>query len=538
MDVDETTKTVTELGVCIEDFTGDKPKTKMKCYNSKLKIFREFILATVSALVEIKSNHVYAKTDKERLSQSQVYALDALACTGVAGIQWKKHLSSHVHVTLADHDDTDKMVANAQANFLSCTEHKLNPLRVSGELVGLQGEKEVHYIQAEAKAVLMMEQYNFIYLSSNKNCASYFEPALHSMTSDGILCVIVPDISLFARTPHVVQRFFAADVVKTEYLKELAARIVLASLARAAARCLKGISPQYVVSHEDHLLICVKVSRGHNAADSSLKEIEKLLHCRLCEERVFMPNQLAPHEDPYSLLPCTCKKNNPGKTAVILGPAWKGHISDPDFLSRLQRQAKPLSLSTKFVEIASMLIKESLCAKSDTIRPVGFNSRPDLSSTEKDSNNCNSEAEHVNVHTSTSADAAENQSDSTSEAGPTDKLATPDHVEETLEASNGEVHAKEDVQEQTDVDSERQKRKAEDDVNKMKSKRQRKADVTKSTNVAFYYNVTKFRKTNLPKLDKLVTILHCRGHRASRTHFDSCAIRTSATVDEFLHIFG
>ncbi|BFY99364.1 hypothetical protein BsWGS_02403 [Bradybaena similaris] len=531
MDAYETTRTVAELGVCVEDFIGDKPKTKAKCFNAKLKIFREFILATISALAEIKSNHLHTKTDKELLAQPQVYALDALACTGIAGIQWKKHLLSHVHVTLVDHDDTEKMVANAQANKLTCKEYKLNPLRVPGDLVDKQAEQEVHYCQADAKAVMMMESYNFIYLSSNKNCASYFEPALHSMTSDGVLCVVIPDISLFARSPHVVQRFYAADVVKTEYLKELAARIVLASLARAAARYLKGISPQYVVSHEDHLLICVKVSRGHNAADSSVNGIEKLLHCRLCEERVFIPNQLAPHDDPYSLLPCTCKKNNPGKTAVTLGPVWTGHISDPDFLSHLQRQAKQMSLSTKFIELISLLIKESLCATSDTIRTVGPSSQPNLGTAEN--------GNAVNLHVSASSDT-ENKSDiTTSECGSNDKLVIPDQVEQTQAATNGIEHAKEDLQEQADLNSIVQKRKSEGDVHNAKSKRQRKAEsTTKSANVAFYYNVTKFRKTSLPKLDKLVTILHCRGHRASRTHFDSCAIRTSATVDEFLHLFG
>lgn len=59
------------------------------------------------------------------------------------------------------------------------------------------------------------------------------------MTSDGVLCVVIPDISLFARSPHVVHRFYAADVVKTEYLKELAARIVLASLARSVKKSIE-----------------------------------------------------------------------------------------------------------------------------------------------------------------------------------------------------------------------------------------------------------------------------------------------------------
>lgn len=36
------------------------------------------------------------------------------------------------------------------------------------------------------------------------------------------------------------------------------------------------------------------MKRGHKASDSSCKEVAKLLHCRLCEERKFIEHQLAP----------------------------------------------------------------------------------------------------------------------------------------------------------------------------------------------------------------------------------------------------
>ena len=64
---------------------------------------------------------------------------------------------------------------------------------------------------------------------------------------------------------------------------------------RSAAKYSKGISVQYVVSQEDYLLIAMKVHRGQKAVDFSLNNICQLLHCRFCEERVFLSNQLAPH---------------------------------------------------------------------------------------------------------------------------------------------------------------------------------------------------------------------------------------------------
>lgn len=51
---------------------------------------------------------------------------------------------------------------------------------------------------------------------------------------------------------------------------------------------------QYAVCLEDFLLLCVKVKRGAKVADAALLEIGQVLHCRICEERAFYPDTMAP----------------------------------------------------------------------------------------------------------------------------------------------------------------------------------------------------------------------------------------------------
>ena len=46
--------------------------------------------------------------------------------------------------------------------------------------------------------------------------------------------------SLFGKVPTVAKRNYDAFVTKTEYFRELAARMVLAAAARSAAKCNKG----------------------------------------------------------------------------------------------------------------------------------------------------------------------------------------------------------------------------------------------------------------------------------------------------------
>lgn len=68
-------------------------------------------------------------------------------------------------------------------------------------------------------------------MDPGKTPASYFSTLFQNVRNSGVVCVVVPDIMQFARTPHVVRRFYGATCFKTEYLKEMAARIVMASLA-------------------------------------------------------------------------------------------------------------------------------------------------------------------------------------------------------------------------------------------------------------------------------------------------------------------
>ena len=72
----------------------------------------------------------------------------------------------------------------------------------------------------------------FRFIDSPKDIATYFEPACHSIHNGGLLCVVVSDTSVFSRSPHVVKRWYAADTLKTEYLKEMSARIVIGNIAR------------------------------------------------------------------------------------------------------------------------------------------------------------------------------------------------------------------------------------------------------------------------------------------------------------------
>lgn len=483
---------------------------KSKRFNSKLKIYREFALATLSTLAREKRCYL----DKED-SLSHFYALDAYSGTGIAALQWKKHLQDIVHVTAAD-TDVCLIQQNAKKNLLMCSPWQLDPIRVPGDPKASQTENEIFSCQAEARAVMTMETFHFVYLSPLKNNGASLDPAFHSLNSDGVLCLVVPDLSIFARAPHVVQRCFSAQVIKTEYLKEVAARTVLAEAARAAAKHSKGISVLYVVSQDDYLLITLQVQRGQKAVASSLNNVCQLLHCRFCEERVFLSNQLAPHENVYDLLACACRSNNLGKTAVVLGPMWKGCIFNSAFLKRITKEGSKLKLSAKFFDTASLLLTESMCSsggrefesnshqtQKNLIMGGGGNTEPDNKISQ-------------NIQSNVSKPAKEFKSSSNM------LVLVPGVCTESSKSSND--------------NSAHRKRKAssEEEESLTKTRKTDYVENAEQPNVPFYYSVSRSKKGVSLKLNKLVTLLHKNNYQASRTHFDPCAIRTSANVQQFV----
>lgn len=147
------------------------------------------------------------------------------------------------------------------------------------------------------------------------------DAAFRNVRNLGIVSVTSTDTgSLYSKSLNVTLRHYGCQIVRTEYYRELAARMVLASVARwaglsqmnqhthiyiyfikqfanrlvnartfrAAARCNKGIEVLLAVALEHFVLVVVRVLRGPTQADESAKKLRQLLHCQWCEERVFL----------------------------------------------------------------------------------------------------------------------------------------------------------------------------------------------------------------------------------------------------------
>ncbi|CAG5862710.1 unnamed protein product [Menidia menidia] len=200
--------------------------------------------------------------------------------SGIMGLQWAKHLRGAVKVTITDISDTCvKMIRE------NC---ELNHIRAEGGPRGPRGPEaeappiaSVEVAKMDANVIMHLRPFDYIHLDPFGTAVNYLDAAFRNVRNLGIISVTSTDTgSLYAKSPNVTLRHYGCHMVRTEYYRELAARMVVATVARAAARCNKGIEVLLAVALEHFVLVVVRVLRGPTQADESVKQLRRLVHCQ------------------------------------------------------------------------------------------------------------------------------------------------------------------------------------------------------------------------------------------------------------------
>lgn len=442
------------------------PQKTDSYFNPKMKLNRQLIFCTLAALA------------KER---KPLECLDAFGATGIMGLQWAKHLGNAVKVTINDLNENS--VTLIQEN---CHLNKLKVVVDSKEKeerddILEEGEENLGNIKVtkmDANVLMHLRSFDFIHLDPFGTSVNYLDSAFRNIRNLGIVSVTSTDISsLYAKAQHVARRHYGCNIVRTEYYKELAARIVVAAVARAAARCNKGIEVLFAVALEHFVLVVVRVLRGPTSADETAKKIQYLIHCQWCEERIFQKDGNMVEENPYRQLPCNCHGSMPGKTAIELGPLWSSSLFNTGFLKRMLSESFHHGLDD-IQTLIKTLIFESECTPQSQFSvhaPSNLNKQ-----------------EECGVFIKTTDD-------------------TTDNYSAQGKRKSNETTANLVKRQKTDVNTE---------------------------HPPFYYNIHRhsIKGMNMPKLKKFLCYLSQAGFRVSRTHFDPMGVRTDAPLMQFKSI--
>ncbi|KAK6484721.1 TRMT1-like protein [Huso huso] len=439
------------------------PQKSDSYFSRKMKTNRQLVFCALAVLAE---------------ERTPLECLDAFGATGIMGLQWAQHLCSAVKVTINDINETSVKMIRENCH--------LNHMRVQGENDDSEGEEldeeplsTIEVTKMDANVLMHLRAFDFIHLDPYGTAVNYLDAAFRNVRNLGIVSVTSTDTSsLYSKTLNVTLRHYSCHIVRTEYYKELAARMVIATVARAAARCNKGIKVLLAVALEHFVLVVVQVLRGPTQADELPKKIQQLIHCQWCEERVFLKEGSMVEENLYRQLPCDCHGSMPGKTAVELGPLWSGSLFNTGFLRRMLFEAVQHGMD-EIQPLVKSLICESECTTLKQFSVPGL-------------------ARNVRQECGVVIKTSEKEEDVSSD-------------EQSLGTG---------------------KRKMQEGAGNV-LKRQ-KSDVPVE-HPAFYYSIHRhsIRGMNMPKLNKFLQYLTEAGFRVSRTHFDPTGVRTDATLAQF-----
>ncbi|XP_021922557.1 TRMT1-like protein isoform X2 [Zootermopsis nevadensis] len=413
---------------------------------------------------------VYAKSGKSCFKP--VRCLDGIGASGIMGLLWKKHILDNIGVTINDSRTKacERIKENAQLNDLN-----------------------VKVLNRDTCALLHEQTYNFISLNCHTVAACYLDSAFRNLPKDGILAITTTDdAALHAITPEIALRNYAGFVTRTLYKKELAVRLFLAAVARAAARYNKGVHVLCSVAFKSSFTVLLTVKRGPTHANKSIRNIRKLIHCSMCEDRTFYPLTNYPIESPSSLLGCDCSSNLPGKVVLELGPVWSGSIFNEEFLVAMYHHSCKFPWKVKASVLLGQLVAEARCSitnENNLPQPQG--------------NNFVVKREHE-----------------TEEENSVKRLKVHNDVPSDREILNsGKLIS----------------------VSTIKSENMNPVitlDSDKDSAPPFYFNLHRhsLKGPQLLRVDIVIQFLRRAGYRASRTHFDREAVRTNANLSDLTKI--
>ncbi|KAM6456554.1 TRMT1-like protein isoform 2-T2 [Liasis olivaceus] len=343
------------------------PQKTDSYFNPKMKLNRQLTVCALAVLTE---------------ERKPLECLDAFGATGIMGLQWAKHLGNSVKVTINDYNENS--VTMIQENcHLNKMKVVMNFEEDDCDEAMEEGEENLPAIEVtkmDANVIMHSRAFDFIHLDPFGSSVNYLDAAFRNVRNLGIVSVTSTDISsLYSKAQHVAQRHYGCNLIRTEYYKELAARMVVAAVARAAARCNKGIEVLFAVALEHFVLVQVRVLRGPSSADDTVKKIRYLIHCQWCEERIFKREGNMIEDNPYWQLPCDCHSQMTGKTAVELGPLWSGSLFNTGFLRRMLFEAVQYGL-----EDIQALLKTLICeAECTTLKQFSIHASSGQSKQEK-----------------------------------------------------------------------------------------------------------------------------------------------------------
>jgi tRNA (guanine26-N2/guanine27-N2)-dimethyltransferase len=202
-----------------------------------------------------------------------------------------------------------------------------------------EGSAGVRLLQRPLGDLLAAERFDLIEIDAPGTPAPFLAAACRAVRAgpDGghLLVTATDTMALAGAQPDVCRRRYGARPLRGELGHEVAVRILVGAIVRAAARCGLAAAPVLAYWH-DHLYgAFVRLVEDDQAAAAALDGLGFAAACSWCWDRRVVPGAAPPAACP------AC-----GRPARVGGPLWTGGLGDAAFLRRLLALADSRPMAT------------------------------------------------------------------------------------------------------------------------------------------------------------------------------------------------
>jgi len=206
--------------------------------------------------------------------------LDAMCSTGVRARRWRNEIpTKHQERLWITANDLDSQALNwAKLSHeehppLSSVERELEGGRFDIELAG-ELQNGIHWTNLDARRVMVDSSFQWIDIDPFGSPVPFLDIAMQSLARKGVLEVTATDTAaLTGSSPDPAKRRYGSTGIVDTHAHDDAVRVLLAEVARSAARHDREIKPLLSLFDGHHVRVSVLVRKSKKGASDVLSKI-------------------------------------------------------------------------------------------------------------------------------------------------------------------------------------------------------------------------------------------------------------------------
>lgn len=293
-------------------------------YNPVQEFNRDLSILMINTYADIRRKEIEESKSAKRADYQGLKILEALGATGLRSIRYSREIPDLDHVLA---NDLDRAACEAMARNM---EHN----GVSPEVMRPN--------QGDAKKVMhgMNQSYDVVDLDPYGAPTPFLDDAVQAISDGGLLCVTATDMAvLCGKSGEACWAKYNAISLRAKHCHELALRIALGAIERAANRSGRYIVPLVSLSIDFYIRVFVRVYTGAHFVKQSASKHAMVYQCTSCSSFHLQPmgraKQTGPNNFKYSPSTAVVGTHCDQCDSVyqLGGPAWAAPIHSEEFLT-------------------------------------------------------------------------------------------------------------------------------------------------------------------------------------------------------------